>query len=98
MEIRGLKANRKMAAGLTAPKAKATGTTSHHKSSPEAQDADDLLDLEGEFAEDEGAAMLKAVRERKTQHKSRGLQTTLTHTKMGTTTTSNVCILSIRFM
>ena len=40
--IRGLKANWKMAAGLTAPKAKATGTTSRRKSSPEAQDEDDL--------------------------------------------------------
>ncbi|KAF8218911.1 hypothetical protein L208DRAFT_1383170 [Tricholoma matsutake] len=64
-EIRGLKANWKKAVGLTTPKAKATGTTSHHESSPEGQDADDLLDIEGEFAEDESAAMLKAMCERK---------------------------------
>ncbi|KAF8221966.1 hypothetical protein L208DRAFT_1382045 [Tricholoma matsutake] len=55
MEIGGLKANLKNTAGLTAPKANATGTTSRH----------DLLDIEGEFAEDKSAAMLKAVHERK---------------------------------
>ncbi|KAF8233031.1 hypothetical protein L208DRAFT_1377429 [Tricholoma matsutake] len=92
MEIGGLKANWKKAAGLTTAKAKATGTTSHRESSPEAQDADNLLDIEGEFAEDESVTILKAVHERKSQHKLGGSQTTLTHTKMGTATTSDMGI------
>ena len=93
-----MKANWKKAAGLATLKAKATGTTSCCESSPEAQNADDLLDIEGEFAADESAAILKAVHERKAQHKLGGSQTMSTRTKTGTVTTSNVHILFIRFM
>ena len=66
-EIGGLKANWKQAVGL--PPRKST-TTSRRESSPELQDDPDLMDLEGEFAEDESAAMLTAVRASKTQRQS----------------------------
>jgi hypothetical protein len=67
MEIGGLKANWKQAVGLLPQK---SATTSHCESSPELQDDPDLMDLEGEFAKDESAAMLTAVHASKTQRQS----------------------------
>lgn len=63
VEIGGLKPNWKAQIGIIDPKKTRTVTTiSRRNSSPEPNDEDAQLDLEGEFAQDESPATLAAVR------------------------------------